>query len=486
MTQQSSQLTFQVQKYTLCGQPKQYSGVNGFGKGYTCMDTPILLFNGSWKYCQHIAIGDELIGDDGDKRTVVNTSYGYGSIYKISSDRGEPYFVNEDHLLSVRMQDHNTIFWDNTNKAWRVLWLNKKEKRIVDHIISVEGLSDKATCPHCKLVMLQRSMRRHYSKQHKDQIYIPPPRKPPTLNGPESPESLYAYNKMLDYCKTHQEDNTLDISVKDYLNLTKTTQGRLSGFKGDCINWPYREIPLDPYVLGLWLGDGNQRGYSFASYYEQDPQTVDYLIEWGKRNDANITQSTTNKYEFFFSSIEHYGQSGCAPLKKHLDKYNLTNNKVIPYDYKINDRKTRLSVLAGIIDTDGHVYEDREGSRVVISQGLLHTDLARDIILLTRSLGFNCSWHYANTQWEHKGEINKGKCINMNISGKGLEDIPTLIPRKKCGSPLKRNLLNIGSLNVEKVSDNYYFGFQLDGNGRFLLADNTVTHDCNISTYNNF
>ena len=38
-----------------------------------------------------------------------------------------------------------------------------------------------------------------------------------------------------------------------------------------------------------------------------------------------------------------------------LKVYNLIKNKYIPLDYLVNDRKTRLAVLAGIIDTDGNV-----------------------------------------------------------------------------------------------------------------------------------
>jgi replicative DNA helicase len=211
------------------------------------------------------------------------------------------------------------------------------------------------------------------------------------------------------------------MSIKDYIALDDTTKRRLAGVRCQCVQRPNREVSLDPYVLGLWCGDGMQTGYKYACYGEKDPQIIEYLKEWGKTNDATITQKA--KYIYSITSTDNFGKKGCSPLKKHLDKYNLTNNKHIPSVYLINDRDTRLKVLAGIIDTDGTV--SREGTRIGITQGLMHEEIINGIVYLARSLGFCCQLLKKNTSWTYNGEKKTGEAFNVNISGEGVQDIVT-------------------------------------------------------------
>lgn len=60
--------------------------------------------------------------------------------------------------------------------------------------------------------------------------------------------------------------------------------------------------------------------------------------------------------------------------------------KRIPLEYIVNDRETRLQVLAGIIDTDGHIAKMNEGRRVTISSS--KELFAQQIFFLARSLGY--------------------------------------------------------------------------------------------------
>jgi DNA topoisomerase-2 len=67
----------------------------------------------------------------------------------------------------------------------------------------------------------------------------------------------------------------------------------------------------------------------------------------------------------------------------------------------------------------------------------------------------------------------------MNISGYGLEDIPTRLPRKKCASPMIHNTSkSTGYITIKDIGISEYVGFEIDGNQRFLINDFTVTHNC--------
>jgi len=445
------------------------SGRNGVG-GKACLIKGSLVptFSGNYVKVEDIRIGDMLIGDDGNPRKVLDTVEGNGKMYEISQSRGKSYVVNENHILTVKMADHKVIFWNTAKSGWSVLWLDKKTKKI--HMKSISSSMPKIICPECK-TNLTGNITRHYRRVHPGKEYTSE-RLKPTITPPDTEKNKKAKQELEKFISEIPDDNTLDISVKEYMNMTPTTRSRFSGFIGQCVQWEEKPVDIDPYVLGLWLGDGYHTGYGFVVNWEKDPEILDYLNKWGENNDM-IFRKLKRPIEFHID-----GTKRKAPFKALLQKYNLVKNKHIPKDYLVNSRKNRLALLAGIIDTDGTVQSD--GTRIIITQGLNHTQLAKDIVFLAKSLGFTCSTHIMKTQWTHKGELRRGTAINMNISGAGVEDIPTRLPRKKCVAPSKKDVSNTGSLKIRQVEDADFVGFQVDGNNRFLLEDFTVTHNCNI------
>ena len=65
----------------------------------------------------------------------------------------------------------------------------------------------------------------------------------------------------------------------------------------------------------------------------------------------------------------------------------------------------------------------------------------------------------------------KGMAYVINISGDDVEDIPTLVLRKKCVSPIRMNTLNNGRIKIKKLEKDRYCSFLLDKNKRFILND---------------
>ena len=161
-----------------------------------------------------------------------------------------------------------------------------------------------------------------------------------------------------------------------------------------------------------------------------------------------------------------------------LRKYNLINNKHIPLIYKTNSRENRLKLLAGIIDSDG--YYNAEGNLFEITQSKDHENLFDDIIYLSRSLGFSCYKREKKTSWYYKGEKKTSIAYRCHIGGKAMEEIPTLIPRKKARPFLQiKDPMNSGITVTPKGEDTYY-GFMIDGNCRFVLGNFIVTHNTAI------
>jgi DNA topoisomerase-2 len=446
-------------------------GKNGYGA--KCLWP--LAFLPSWKgnyiMAKDIKVGDKLIGDDGTVRTVQNVITGRGQMYEVEQSNANSYKVNEEHILTLHMPDHKVIFWNSSEKSWSVLWWNNEKKEINKKSIKAYP-KDKIVCPECNME-LSNNLGRHYSRVHKDKEVPKKDRKLPIKEPELTEEVKKARIELEEFCKNIPDDNVFDISIKEYMEFNDTTKIRLAGVRGNCVQWPSQDVSLDPYVLGLLLGDGFSAGY--ACYGEKDPEIINYLENWAENTDCVITKS--EKYTYRFSSKENKDKKGCAPLKKYLDKYNLTKNKHIPKEYLVNDKETRLKVLAGIIDTDGTF--SREGTRISITQGLNHKQLINDIVFLARSLGFCCQLTKKKTSWTWKGEKKLGEAFNINISGEGIEDIPTLLPRKKCAPPKYRNTnKSTGFIKIKDIGIDDFVGIEIDGNQRFVMEDFTVTHNC--------
>jgi len=103
----------------------------------------------------------------------------------------------------------------------------------------------------------------------------------------------------------------------------------------------YEEKPLliDPYVLGVWLGDGSKSS-GVISCHEKDAVFIRPEIE---RRYYKTTDQVT-KHTF-----------GILGLQAQLKQLGLYGNKTIPRDYLEASPKQRRELLKGLMDTDGNV-----------------------------------------------------------------------------------------------------------------------------------
>jgi len=386
-------------------------------------DTKIMLWDGSTKLAKDITIGDELVGDDGSKRTVLETKTGNDIIYEIIQNKGENYKVNSKHKLALKYCSHKKIEWCKHIKAWKIKWFDKK----------IHSKNFKVTDIKNKIIVLKEAI------DFKDKLDVP---------------------------------DIIEITVEEYIKLPKTTKKSLLGFKSNGVFWKYQEIHLDPYILGSWLGDGYSNGKEFCS---NDKEIIDYWNFWSKENDAEIIK-TANKFRYYVRRNKN-SLLKSNPLKDKLKLYNLVNNKHIPKEYLINDRKTRLKLLAGIIDTDGHVCNN--GRRIQIRQS--NEKLSEQIIFLARSLGFSVSIYHQerknDTSFSQEPKNYKNQQV-VNISGYNINEIPTLVIRKKCSIQKGGVDLLRTNIKIKVLKDDKYYGWMLDKNKRFLLHDFTVLRNC--------
>lgn len=141
------------------------------------------------------------------------------------------------------------------------------------------------------------------------------------------------------------------------------------------LNSPSATLPLDPYVLGAWLGDGTTRG-AFITTHPNDGEILDRIRKAGYPTVA----SKTHKYLWSLSDAPKYGRR--SSLRRQLTQAGVWGNKHIPNEYKRASYSQRLALMQGLIDTDGHVLAKGQIEFTSTSQRL-----ASDVYELAWTLG---------------------------------------------------------------------------------------------------
>jgi len=432
--------------------------------GCFARDTPILLWDGTTKVSQDISIGDTLIGDDGRPRTVEQLCSGHDEMYRVDQRNGMSYVVNSRHKLVLKFSGHKMIYW--SADAWKITWFTSELIAKTKKFGTSETIS-------------------------KDD----------------------AFKQAETFRDSLEQNDVFEITVHDYLSLPESRRKNLMGFKSGGIQWPEQEVHLDPYMLGLYLGDGINNGVDFAACAEKDPEIIQYLLKWCEEHNSELVHDDAYRFrirrrgvEQGRSAIERGATSanckGCAKklckecdlpqksyeyplenkdkqnqLKEALIYYNQIRNKHIPAEFLQNSRENRLALLAGIVDTDGYVGND--GKRIVVPQA--NHSLLRQIEFLAQSLGFIT--HVDRVKKKNisiNGSIAKDYAdhLRLNISGIRISEIPTRIARKRCiNSAPNKDMLRT-SITVSHIGKGEYYGWSISGNKRFILNDTTVVRNC--------
>ena len=179
------------------------------------------------------------------------------------------------------------------------------------------------------------------------------------------------------------------------------------------IHFPYAPIDINPYFLGLWLGDGDSTRLDIAN---EDSEILNWLSDNYEGTIRDLSQSNSCKI-FHISKSTHV-------YNRLFSEYNLYNNKHIPQDYKINAPEVQLQVIAGLIDTDG-TYNSKKNF-FEITQRYDRKHILNDVKFMCECNGLKCSMTSRIGTGKKRGILH----YRLRISG-DLSIIPTKINRKK-------------------------------------------------------
>lgn len=165
-------------------------------------------------------------------------------------------------------------------------------------------------------------------------------------------------------------------STQDLLNKgVKRKNGRASARQWEipmsgAAQYSTQWVPVDPYTLGAWLGDGRRRGSQTTNLDLEVPTTIEKA---GYRVTSKTTRSKARDYNVgnLIIGLRH---AGVSDLGSH--------ERYVPAAYKENVATVRSAVLRGLLDTDGYVTPT---GAVIFSSS--SPRLAADVAWLGRSLG---------------------------------------------------------------------------------------------------
>lgn len=267
----------------------------------------------------------------------------------------------------------------------------------------------------------------------------------------------------------HKKGDVLNITVKDYLEKSDKFKSNYKGYKV-AVDFNEKELALEPYYLGLWLGDGHSYSQRITN---TDEEVIAYLQDYAERLECELVtyeqENRTNNYGIVKRGVA-LPESFNINVQSELRKLDLIKNKHIPQDYLTNSEANRLQLLAGLIDSDGYYTSEFNCFEIVQK----NEDFAKQVKFLCDTLGFRTSLKKKKSAIKATGY--EGVAFRLRVFG-DINKIPTRIERKKAREGKAIVDWRVTGIKVEYDCVDDYYGFEIDGNRLFLLEDMTVTHN---------
>lgn len=344
-----------------------------FGQG-----TEVLMADGSCKTVESIEIGDKVMGDDATPRNVKQLFTGKKPLYKITQKWGvqRPYLVTHDHMLCLKYKTKPKLVTGDKNDIW------------------IEYPSEMPSGNGLRLTRIRFSTQRYGTR------------------GAALFKAIERMNELIS--KLTDEYREVKMTVEDYAKMDKSLKVRCVSYRSsECIQQSHVS-EVDPYMLGLWLGDysSQQSVLTFQRNRDESKKFIDYI-----------------------------------------QKHNLKHNRHIPLSEltcKLSDAK---KIVAGFIDSAGFSTANS------YSISTKSETLRNNLIQICMSIGCMVTVHE---------DV-------VTLFGSVIRKLPVQSTIKVTDfTPIDFYY----DFDLEYVGEGPYFGFETDGNHLFLLSDFTVVHNC--------
>lgn len=146
------------------------------------------------------------------------------------------------------------------------------------------------------------------------------------------------------------------------------------------INFERKDVIVDPYLLGLLLGDGSFR-WNRIQFTTSDDELVEEIRT--RLSEDLVILKNYGRYEYKIRNKIPFGKNSLLDYLKQIGlSHKKSEDKFIPKEYIYNDVTTRLEILRGLLDTDGCLTRNSSAD-----YGSVSKQLSLDVQEIVHSLG---------------------------------------------------------------------------------------------------
>lgn len=231
----------------------------------------------------------------------------------------------------------------------------------------------------------------------------------------------------------------------------------------------HKELLVDPYTLGVWLGDGTNKVGSIT-IDKNDKIIADTIINNGYNNVLLYVHPSYGTYRYTFKS-----------LYKGLQKYNMCFSrhrcvKHIPEEYLTASIEQRLELLAGLLDTDGTLIKKEHRYHFSTTE----EQLKDDFVSLVSTFGWRCSVTKNNACTSSSGIIGRKDVYDIGFNPTMF--IPCRLERKQLYEYSKQRRVSVVDIQpIKKPKKGKCI--QVEGGVYLVGKQLTPTHNSTLSLF---
>ena len=331
--------------------------------------------------------------------------------------------TNTGHAIDILVlqmpPQHGKLVTDNTPVLTRNGWKNHGDLVVGDEVISNNGNFVKVTHIHPK----------HYAD-----LMV-------TFSNGEQIK-CHENHEWIVYDRAIKETRTLETKEIKNRRLFCGNEGKRGchyTFQlplNDVVNGENMDLSVKPYTFGAWLGDGSNQKPCITGARE-DYAIIESVVNDGYEISSSHIHKDTGVLSTYFKGLRtDLRKLGLCHCTKRIEKR-------IPSMYLTASINQRLDLLAGLLDTDGYLYEKTKRYCFTTSDELLRDDF----ISLIATFGWRCSVYRTEPSISSSGIVGKKPywqlCFNPTLH------IPCRLERKQLHKFSKQRRVAI--TNIEKI-----------------------------------
>lgn len=274
-------------------------------------------------------------------------------------------------------------------------------------------------------------------------------------------------------------------SLREIRNTLKVYTSNVNNHKiplVKSIEFAPQETIIEPYIMGILLGDGTLSEDYSVYFTSSDKQIMDECMLLLPSNMmCKIKSKVNNNYNYSFIVKENINNEYrrdnifAREIKRLGLNGSKSGTKFIPNEYKINSTNARIAILQGLMDTDGFVSKDGAD----VSYSTTSDQLAKDVQFIVQSLGGIAKINKKKSKYSYN-EIEKELISNVVSISLPIEICPFRLDKKinrfkYRKYPLHRIITDVSSIGIKKTkcilveSDDHLYTTD-----DFILTHNTM------------